>query len=99
MNVLFSRVNSKALALGISVLGTLSPLSSSFAQTWVQTSAPLTNWQAIATSANGRKLVAAADSSYPCFCGGPIFTSADSGETWVETSAPVQDWRAVASSA
>src|SRR6266404_4981461 len=91
-------MNLITLSLGVCLLGILSAFPS-YAQTWVQTSAPLTNWQAIAASANGYKLVAVADSSYPCFCGGPIFTSADSGETWAETSAPLEDWRAVASSA
>src|SRR6267154_1632987 len=57
MNTRFNRMNLKTLSLRISLLGILS-VSSSYAQTWVQTSAPLTNWQAIASSANGRQLVA-----------------------------------------
>jgi hypothetical protein len=59
---------------------------------WTQTSAPMTNWAAIACSANGSGLVAAVK-------GGPIYTSTDSGVTWTPTSAPMTNWSAVACSA
>jgi len=45
------------------------------AQTWTQTSAPRTNWIAIASSADGTTLVAAVDA-------GEIYASTNSGVTW-----------------
>jgi hypothetical protein len=82
----------------IAFLWTLNMAAASFGHSWFQTSAPLTNWQAIACSANGKKLVAVASSYYPCDCGGPIFVSSDSGDTWAQTSAPMANWRTIASS-
>ncbi len=67
--------------------------NSALAQTWTQTSAPITNWHAVASSADGTKLAAVA-----C-CGGPIYTSTNGGVTWTPTSAPIQNWFSVASSA
>lgn len=64
----------------------------SFAQTWTQTSAPLTGWHSIASSADGTTLVAL---GYP----GLVYTSTNSGGTWNATSAPNQFWTAVACSA
>lgn len=48
-------------------------------------------WSAIASSANGKNLLAAVE-------GGQLYTSADSGVTWVARESN-RDWRAVASSA
>src|SRR5262245_6454653 len=62
------------------------------AQTWTQTSAPITNWNSIASSADGRKFVAGV-------WGGGIYASTNSGATWTPTSAPRTAWSAVASSA
>jgi len=62
------------------------------AQTWTQTSAPETNWTAVASSANGTKLVAAANR-------GGIWVSTNSGATWTQTSAPRTFWVSIASSA
>jgi hypothetical protein len=61
-------------------------------QVWTETSAPLTNWGALASSADGRRLIAAVK-------GGPIYISHDSGFTWNLTSAPITNWSAVAASA
>jgi len=64
------------------------------AQTWTQTGAP-TNlpWSAIASSADGTTLVAAASP-------GPIYTSTNGGLTWTEADLPSTNvWTAVASSA
>src|SRR5437868_14167628 len=76
-------------------------ISTAFAQTWTQTSAPITNWTAVASSADGSKLVAV--TGYFIGIGGvppgPIYTSHDSGVTWKATSAPSTNWSAVASSA
>jgi len=48
-------------------------------------------WSAVASSADGTKLVATVDS-------GQIYTSTDSGTSWTPRG-PVDDWKAVASSA
>jgi hypothetical protein len=60
--------------------------------TWIATDAPNTNWQSIASSADGSKLVAV-------IYDGPIYTSINSGATWAITAAPNTNWQAVASSA
>jgi hypothetical protein len=62
------------------------------AQEWTLTSAPVTNWSSVASSADGSKLVAAVKN-------GLIYISTNSGSTWVATSAPTNYWRSVASSA
>ncbi|MBL9172129.1 MAG: hypothetical protein JNL10_01220 [Verrucomicrobiales bacterium] len=49
-------------------------------------------FEAVASSADGERLVASA-----C-CPGPIFTSADAGVTWNATTAPLGVWTSVASS-
>jgi len=71
--------------------------AAAFAQVWMQTSAPITNWVAVACSADGSKLVATANGGFGN--AGPIFISADSGATWMQTSAPLTNWSSVASSA
>jgi len=81
------------LLSAIAFAGLGSPLGSVSAQTWTLTTAPSSSWQAVASSADGTRLVAVV------FNGG-IYTSADSGATWVQnTSAPVNRWASVASSA
>jgi hypothetical protein len=65
--------------------------------TWTKTSAPTNyGWGAVASSADGRELVAtAADSSAIV-----IYTSTNSGTTWLKASAPTNYyWSTVASSA
>jgi hypothetical protein len=71
-------------------------LDSAFAQTWVQASTPDCDWRGIACSADGTRLVAAAN-----YCGtnNGIYISTDSGITWTKTSAPTNSWFSVASSA
>ena len=59
---------------------------------WAQTSAPVTNWISVASSADGAKLVAVAN-------GGGIYVSSDSGFTWTQTSAPATNWHSITSSA
>jgi hypothetical protein len=51
------------------------------------------NWNAVASSADGNKLVAADHNSRL------IYTSTNSGASWIATSAPNANWQAVASSA
>src|ERR1035441_3390812 len=58
---------------------------------WTQTSAPTRNWYRVASSSDGKKLVAVVYS-------GGIYTSTDSGATWTQTSAPSKTWASVASS-
>lgn len=79
--------NSKFLVAIVSMTASLVS-----AQTWTQTSAPVTNWTAITCSADGVKLAAFAG-------GGVIYTSTNSGATWNPgTNAPLGNLR-VASSA
>jgi hypothetical protein len=61
---------------------------------WTQTSAPLTNWWSIASSADGTRLAAAVQSS-----SGGVYTSTNAGGAWNLTSAPANYWRAIVSSA
>ena len=70
------------------------------AQTWTLTSAPITNWTAIASSADGTKLVAVASGgSWVLMDSGGIWVSTNSGGTWTQTSAPGAGWVLVTSSA
>jgi hypothetical protein len=62
---------------------------------WTQTSAPNTNWYAVASSSDGTKLVASTAATYAV---GGIYTSTNSGTTWTLTSAPAGGWLSVASS-
>jgi len=59
---------------------------------WIQSGALSNNWSAVASSAEGTKLVAAAS-------GDLIYTSTNLGSDWAATSAPSNSWSAVASSA
>src|SRR4051794_40664772 len=85
----------------INVLGLLPCLALQVAaQNWMLTSAPLTNWFAIAASADGTKIFAAVN-DYPYYNpkGGPIYVSTNAGTNWTLTGAPVTNWIAVACSA
>ncbi len=62
------------------------------AQNWRPTSSPMTNWQAVASSADGTKLIAAVN-------GGLIYTSTNCGNSWTAGTAPITNWASVASSA
>ena len=55
-------------------------------------SAPNTNWQAVACSADKSRLVAVVN-------GGPVYLSMDAGTNWTASSAPTANWKAVACSA
>ena len=72
--------------------GLLSPGDQGAAQTWVPTSAPVTNWTSVACSADGSKMLAAVG-------GGSLYTSTNFGGTWTPASAPVAAWQGVATSA
>jgi hypothetical protein len=60
--------------------------------TWTMTSAFNGNWQAVAPTADGKRLVGAV------YLTG-IWISTNSGATWTKTGAPTINWQAVASSA
>jgi hypothetical protein len=75
-------------------------ISTDAGATWTPTSAPQNAWTAVASSADGTMLVAAAGvGGWPVSGDGQIYTSTNSGATWTASGAPVQDWLAVASSA
>jgi photosystem II stability/assembly factor-like uncharacterized protein len=82
----------------VSILGILATVASKsvFAQTWTETSAPVTNWSCIAMSADGTRLVAGVGRPY---APGPIFVSTNSGSNWSQAIAPILGWRCMASSA
>src|SRR5437867_7447152 len=67
-------------------------------QQWTLTSAPNTNWMAVASSADGLKIAAVAWNS-SSLVGGPLLMSTDSGATWKSNIAPAATWRTLACSA
>jgi hypothetical protein len=79
--------------------------SSNVGGTWTATSAPVNNWQAVASSADGRQLVAITGFFHPDSymnngsASGPIYSSMDSGASWRRTGAPSTNWSSVACSA
>ena len=66
-------------------------MSQDFGTTWASASAPSNHWSAVASSADGSKLLALAFN-------GPIYVSTNSGKSWA-TNAVVDYWRSVACSA
>ena len=71
----------------------------SHAQVWTATSAPVTNWSCIASSADGTKLAAGVCGQYGNPPPGSIYVSTNSGMTWVQTASPVTNWSSIACSA
>jgi hypothetical protein len=67
-------------------------LSTNSGANWTISSAPIANWTAVTSSADGSKLVAATSSEF-------IYNSTDSGATWVSNRIANAYWRSVASSA
>lgn len=74
----------------------------------MRTSAPSNTWSAVASSADGAKLVAVAapqwirygtNIDYDSVGEGSIYRSLDSGATWTQTVAPTNHWASIASSA
>ena len=70
---------------------------------WTNSNATNLNWQAIASSSDGTKLVAVTYGGFNTCTNGGIYTSSDSGKSWFKTGAPlingcVPNWRSVASS-
>jgi hypothetical protein len=66
--------------------------------TWATNAFAGRNWTSVASSADGTKLIATANTSGP---GAGIYTSTDSGLTWASNTVPVPapDWGCAASSA
>ncbi len=87
----------RPLAVG-SWCGLFAMIQAATAQTWIPAMAPVTNWQSVAASADGTKLVAAAG-GFLGSGGGPIWISTNSGSSWTPTQAPITNWLYVASSA
>jgi photosystem II stability/assembly factor-like uncharacterized protein len=70
-----------------------------WAQSWTQASSPGTDWIAMASSADGMRMVTAANGQTSPF-NGSLYLSTDSGATWLPaTAAPQLRWSGVASSA
>ena len=65
-------------------------LSTNTGTSWTQAIVPKSIWEAVASSADGHKLIAV---------GSTIYTSTNSGTTWVSSNVTIQNWKAVASSA
>jgi hypothetical protein len=68
--------------------------SSDSGKTWTQSGASNENWNAVACSSDGTKIVAVTGVT----AGGGIFISTNSGITWTQTSATNGDWINVACS-
>jgi hypothetical protein len=76
--------------------------STNFGANWTITSAPNEGWLAVASSADGTKLVAVAGVNSAAVggtAGGPIYTSTNSGTSWTAANAPIARWFCVTSSA
>jgi hypothetical protein len=93
----------KPIKILLLIAATCCGSNSAFAQTWTQTSAPTTNWTAVACSADGTKLVAVGNGGVGpgyIIAPGPIYLSTNSGADWMQaTNAPALAWQSVASSA
>jgi DNA-binding beta-propeller fold protein YncE len=68
---------------------------------WTKTSLPAKNWNSVAESVDGTKMVALANSGIATFGigSGGIFTSMDSGATWVSNNVASGSWTCAAMSA
>jgi hypothetical protein len=86
---------------GTNLVGGAIYISQDSGGTWARSSAPSLSWAAVASSAAGTILAAAASGGYRTngtYVGGAIYTSLDSGATWTQASAPSNDWSSVGSS-
>jgi hypothetical protein len=66
--------------------------STDFGKTWITNDVPKASWSAIASSADGTKLVGGQNT-------GAIYVSTDSGTTWTSNESPDAVWISIASSA
>lgn len=81
----------KAKQFSLIVLSVLACLQTGQGQNWTLTAAPVKNWSAVASSADGGKLIAAINN-------GGIYISTNSGATWYLSGAPTRSWYSIASS-
>jgi len=86
-----SSADGSLMAAGIGGNGGPIYTSTNFGAAWTSNSLPRQVWAALASSADGSRLIAA---GYPA-----IYISTNSGTTWVSNNTPRLSWRAVASSA
>ena len=70
-------------------------VSTNSGASWSMANVPTEQWTGIATSADGKRIVAVAGGKSP----GPVYVSMNSGSTWSNSGAPVTNWSSVASSA
>jgi hypothetical protein len=63
--------------------------------TWMQSSAPITNWSSVACAADGNTVLAAGGNGWNF---GSLYLSRDSGTTWTEVSNSAYEWDSVAMS-
>src|SRR5262249_12814758 len=86
------RINSKHLFLAsLSLLAGLVNTEHAQGQNWVSTTAPVEDWSAIISSANGSNIVATSS-------GDVIYISTNGGLKWTRTSSPTNDWATLAGS-
>lgn len=76
----------------LTVAGYLAAAQFTWAQTWIQTSAPFVGWNSVATSADGR-IIFVAKAGYG------LWISTNWGSAWSLTAAPNANWSTVACSA
>jgi hypothetical protein len=92
-----------ALAFFGGIPGTTLYTSTNVGIDWMSNSIPSRNLIAVASSADGNKLVAVVGATPTTTTGsvvsGPIFTSTNSGTTWITNNVPPSPWTSVASSA
>jgi hypothetical protein len=76
-------------------------ISTNAGASWTLTSCPYDAWAAVASSADGVKLVAVAAGTYTVGGSGLIYSSTNAGATWTSWSPPAlsNNWSAVAASA
>jgi photosystem II stability/assembly factor-like uncharacterized protein len=86
------------LLAAIFCCGIFAMVNFAFGQTWVPTSAPITNWVTVASSADGNNLVAASRDMFGS-SPGLLYTSTNSGLTWMSNLVSRLGFSSVASSA
>jgi photosystem II stability/assembly factor-like uncharacterized protein len=82
----------KAVKILTIVVATLIAADFAFAQTWMPTTAPMTNWNSIVCSADGTKLAAT-------FSPGFIYLSTNSGTSWTTSNIVRGSWSSLNTSA
>jgi sugar lactone lactonase YvrE len=84
---------------GVDLFGERVLTSTNGGQNWATNSPPMAApWSAIASSADGNRLIVAAGGGSG-ITNGPVFTSIDAGASWISNNLPIQYWQCVASSA